>query len=176
MIRRKIRWTTFSCAFLMALGLVGCAPHLFPATPDREEMYVPTMDLAQAKAQTLAWTAVLMDAVPVDDVDESWSHEEGVLMSCSSDSFQWASAAEITMKDEQDLTLRLKAMASAWTEATDLPAAFEKTGRGNPRLVVTGPGSAIIAIDAREDRRRLALSSFSSCVTDLADYDGGYSY
>jgi len=74
MTRRKMLLATFSCAFLMAMGLVGCAPHLFPATPDHEEADMPTMDLAQAKAQTLAWTAVLMDAVPLDDVDESWSH------------------------------------------------------------------------------------------------------
>ena len=176
MTRQRRTQIAFSCVVLLGLGLVACSSHPPFITSQRDRTYTPTMNLAEAKTQTLAWTSTLLQAVPADDVEDSWSHEEGTLMSCSSGAFQWASAAEITMKDEQDLTPLLERMASAWTDETGLTASFERTGRGNARLVLTGPGSAIIAVDAREDRRRLALSSFSSCVTDLADYDGGYSY
>jgi len=59
---------------------------------------------------------------------------------------------------------------------TGLPSSFEQAGQGGPRLALTRPDGAIIIVDGYDDGRTIALSSFSSCVTDLADYDGGYSY
>ncbi|GAB2969539.1 hypothetical protein [Frigoribacterium salinisoli] len=137
---------------------------------------MPTVDLAEAKQQTLGWTSMLMGAVPTELVAESWQHDDGVLMSCSEDSYQWSSAAEVTLDAEQDLVPMLERMAATWSDDDGFRTSFEKTGRGNPRLVVSGPGHAAIIIDARDDRRRLAISSFSTCVTDLADYDGGNTY
>ena len=70
----------------------------------------------------------------------------------------------------------LEVMATAWTRGTGLPSSFEQAGQGGPRLALSGPDGAIIIVDGYDDGRTIALSSFSSCVTDLADYDGGYSY
>lgn len=70
----------------------------------------------------------------------------------------------------------LEVMATAWTTGTGLPSSFEQAGQGGPRLALSTPDGAIIIVDGYDDGRTIALSSFSSCVTDLADYDGGYSY
>lgn len=156
--------------------LAGCAGVFLPPVTHLDEDTSPSLDLAQAKQQTLSWTSTLVAAVPEEAVARSWQHDEGVLLSCADDAFQWSSAAEVTLKTEQDLVPLLERMSDVWVRETGQSISFEKTGRGNPRLVVSGPNGALIIIDAREDRRRLALSSFSTCVTDLADYDGGYSY
>ncbi|GAB2969553.1 hypothetical protein GCM10027282_03890 [Frigoribacterium salinisoli] len=158
------------------LVVAGFAGGSHASHRDPEETIGSTMDLADAKQQTLAWTSLLVAAVPAEVVAESWQNAEGVLMSCSEEAFQWASAAEVIVKEQQDLVPLLERMSTAWTAETGLPASFEKAGRGGPRLVVEGPGHAIIIIDAYDDGRHIALSSFSACVTDLADYDGGNTY
>jgi hypothetical protein len=160
----------------ICLTLAGCAGVLLPPVTHLDKDPSPSMDLAQAKQQTLTWTSTLVAAVPQDGVAASWQHEEGVLLSCARDAFQWAGAAEITLKDEQDLMPLLEMMSAAWIARTRLPSSLEKSGSGGPRLVVSGPDGASIIIDGYDDGRTIALSSFSPCVTDLADYDGGYSY
>ena len=163
-----------ACGALLPLAACSAlSPRLDARQPRKER--VSTMDLSEAKDKTLSWTSLLVDSVPSDQVAEAWQHDEGVLMSCADGAFQWASAAEITVDEEQDLVPLLEVMATAWTTGTGLPSSFEQAGQGGPRLALSGPDGAIIIVDAYDDGRTIALSSFSSCATDLADYDGGYS-
>ena len=164
-----------ACGALLPLAACSALSPLSDARQPREDS-VSTMDLSEAKDQTLSWTSLLVDSVPSDLVADAWQHDEGVLMSCAEGAFQWASAAEITVDEEQDLVPLLEVMATAWTRGTGLPSSFEQAGQGGPRLALTGPDGAIIIVDGYDDGRTLALSTFSACVTDLADYDGGYSY
>lgn len=81
-----------------------------------------TMDLSEAKDLTLSWTSLRVGSVPSDLVAEAWRHDERVLLSCADGAFRWASAAEITVDEEQDLVPLLEVMATAWTRGTGLPS------------------------------------------------------
>jgi hypothetical protein len=164
-------------AGLCVLTLVGCTvPRSGPTDEGIEGKVVMMKDLSEVKADVLAWTSSLVATVPPGVVESSWQNDEGSLLSCSETSWTWSSAAEITMTDEQDLVPYLKVMADSWSTEDGYSASFEKTGLGNPRLMLVEPGGGSISVDARGDRRRLAFTSFSACVTDLADYKGGPSY
>lgn len=162
---------------LCALTLVGCTvPRSGPTEKSIEGKVVMMKDLSEVKADVLGWTSSLVATVPPGVVESSWQNDEGSLVSCSESSWSWSSAAEITMTDEQDLVPYLQVMADSWSTEDGYSASFEKTGLGNPRLMLVEPGGGSISVDARGDRRRLAFTSFSACVTDLADYKGGPSY
>jgi len=169
------RWVT--ALSIVAFALTGCTePRPKPVEASTEQEAVVMKDLAEVKAEILAWTSSLVATVPPGVVESSWQNDEGSLLSCSETSWTWSSAAEISMTDEQDLVPYLQVMADSWSTEDGYSASFEKTGLGNPRLMLVEPGGGSISVDARGDRRRLAFTSFSACVTDLADYKGGPSY
>jgi len=135
-----------------------------------------SQDLAEAKAQMMAWTSALVNTVPADVVDEVWQNDHGALMSCRGDTWTWSGAAQVTLRDEQDLVPFLETMADSWSDRDGFSKSFEKTGLGYPRLELLGPGDASVTVDARGDGRRLVFTTFSACVSDLADYHGHGSY
>jgi len=133
-------------------------------------------DLAEAKAETLEWTTAMVATVPADVIETSWQNDKGALLSCRGDAWSWSSAAEIRLKEEQDLVPYLETMAESWSTDAGYSTSFQKTGLGFPRLELAGPGGGSVTVDARGDRRRLVFTTFSACVTDLADYAGETSY
>ena len=135
-----------------------------------------SQDLAEAKAQMMAWTSSLVDTVPADVVDDAWQNDHGALMSCRGGTWTWSGAAQVTLRDEQDLVPFLKVMSDSWSDDDGFSKSFEKTGLGYPRLELLGPGDASVTVDARGDGRRLVFTTFSACVSDLADYHGHGSY
>lgn len=174
-LRTTLLWPVVLCA-IAALTTSCSVPRTGPLVERTQEGPMIDQDLAEAKAQVLAWTSSLVATVPEDVIRTTWQNDEGSLLSCSESTYSWSSAAEIELLEEQELVPYLEVMAASWSTADGYSRAFEKTGLGHPRLLLTGPGGASISVDARGDRRRLVFTSFSACVADLADYRGGSSY
>jgi hypothetical protein len=137
---------------------------------------VDSKALPDVKSQTQRWTQELVEGIAPELIEDVWQNDRGSLLSCTETSWSWSGAAEVRMKNEIDLMPVLENLGQAWKTEPGRTSSLEKTGMGNPRLVVTTPSGTTIIVDARADGRRVHLSSYSECFSDLGDYTGGPSY
>ena len=132
--------------------------------------------LPDVKSQTQQWTQELVEDIAHDLIEDVWQNDRGSLLSCTETSWSWSGTAEVRMKNKIDLVPVLEDLGQAWKTGPGRTSSLEKTGMGNPRLVVTTPSGTTIIVDARADGRRVHLSSYSECFSDLGDYTGGPFY
>jgi len=174
-VRRLVLVAVLCTSSVLLSGCSAPVPSA-PGEPQVKETPMDAQDLAEVKAQMQEWTAALVRTVPADLVDDVWQNDQGTLLSCRGDAWTWSGAAQVKMTEEQDLVPYLETMAESWSDDEGFSSSFEKTGLGHPRLELLAPGGASVTVDARGDRRRLVFTTFSVCVSDLADYHGHGSY
>jgi len=124
--------------------------------------------LTEAKAETQALESSIADAFPSDHVASVEQRQEGVLLSCSEDLYQWTGALEFTLSgalSDRDVAERL---TNALDSRDGWSSEVQAWETGGPTAVVSGPQGLSFVGNVDEDRH-VTIASASRCVAWSGD-------
>lgn len=139
---------------------VGCA------TSDQYEDDEGTkpVRLQEAKEKTLAVEREIADAFAVDDVVSVEQLQEGVLLSCTDDQYQWTGRLQIELLPRVEGDVALGTFEGVFRDRVGYT--FQtREAQGLTALIVSGPSGEAFVGDYDAETHLLNVASASICVT-----------
>lgn len=125
------------------------------------------MSVTEAKADTMRLEREVAEAFPAEEVTSVEQAQDGVLLACSDDRYQWTGRIKIGLdgsRQQEDVI----ELISGVVHGLDGYSSELREEAGAPWLLVSGPGGSGFVGRYDEDMQLVNVATASRCVT-LAD-------
>jgi hypothetical protein len=153
---RGASWAAVALVFV-TVATSGCSR--------QEEAQVnESMTLMQAKAETQELERSIVDAFPSDQVAAVEQRQEGVLLSCSDDQYQWTGGVEFTLAGDLSDRDVAERVVGALESKDGWSSEVQDWKDGGPTAIVSGP-QGLSFIGNLDADRLVTIASASRCFT-----------